>query len=264
MSPYRPHREIFHYENAPKFLQLLKWDKVRLIELNNVLEEISLVLTFGKGRLEANLLKISENRNAYFTLYYLLKDDTKGKVYDKLKKFYTNNKTKLFLNMTITERLADLATNIVTIGYTSSGSEETWLIRRALEFVRKEVKQGFSREDVIQRTCGNIYKTIRLGNHVNTEAIKEFATAIYDELFEKEWKGKLPNINREKDWIYQFAFLYREKSLERIDIAIANKIKGELVNSNKDLTEENILFYLKKDKKERYADKYIKLILKNQ
>lgn len=49
--------------------------------------------------------------------------------------------------------------------------------------------------------------------YVNTDAIKEFATAVYDELFKKEWKGKLPNLNREKDWIYQFAFLYREKSL---------------------------------------------------
>jgi hypothetical protein len=183
-------------------------------------------------------------------------------VYDKLRKFINDN-PKLFTGMTITENLAELATKITLIGYSSSGSEETWLIRKALEFVRKEVKQGFSREDVIQRTCGNIYKTMRL-DYANTDAIKNFATAVYDDLFVKEWNEKLPNLNREKDWIYQFAFLYREKSLEKIDNSTANKIKDELSKSNVQLTKENILAYLKKNKKEKYADKYINLILNNQ
>jgi CRISPR-associated protein Csc3 len=262
MSPYIPHKEAFRYENAPRFLQLLGWNKVRLINLENVLEEISLVLTLGSGRLDSNLLKISESRNSYFRLYYLLKEDDKKKVYDKLRKFINNN-PKLFTGMTVTENLAELATKITMIGYSSSGSEETWLIRKALEFVRKEVKQGFSREDVIQRTCGNIYKTMRL-DYVNTDAIKEFATAVYDELFINEWKGKLPNLNREKDWIYQFAFLYREKSLEKIDNSTANKIKDELTKNKIELTRENILAYFKKDKKEKYADKYINIILNNQ
>ncbi len=262
MSPYLPHKEAFRYENAPRFLQLLGWNKVRLIEVNNVLEEISLVLTLGSSRLDGNLLKISENRNAYFSLYYLLKEDDKKKVYDKLRKFINNN-PKLFTSMTVTEKLAELAIKITLIGYSSSGSEETWLIRKALEYVRKEIKQGFGREDVIQKTCGSIYKTMRL-DYVNTDAIKEFATAVYDELFEKEWKGRLPNLNREKDWIYQFAFLYREKSLEKIDNITANKIKDELTKSNIPLTKENILIYLKKEKKDKYADKYINQILNNQ
>lgn len=263
MSPYIPHKEAFRYENAPRFVQQLGWDKVRLIEVDTVLEEISLVLTLGINQLKSNILKIAEGRNAYFTIYYLIKDDEdKKKVYDKLRKFINNN-PKLFTGMTVTEKLAELATKITMIGYSSSGSEETWLIRKALEHVRKEVKQGFGREDVIQKICGNIYKTMRL-DYVNTDAIKEFATAVYDELFIKEWKGKLPNLNREKDWIYQFAFLYREKSLEKIDHLTANKIKNELAISNTPLTRENIMSYLKKDKKEKYADKYINLILNNQ
>ncbi|MBP1617421.1 MAG: hypothetical protein H6Q14_1248 [Bacteroidetes bacterium] len=262
MSPYLPHKEAFRFENAPRVFQLLGWDNVRLTNIDNILEEISLVLTLGSSRLDANLLKLSENRNSYFTLYYLLKDDDKKKVYDKLRKFINNN-YKLFTSMTVTENLAELATKITYIGYNSSGSEETWLIRKALEFIRKEVKQGFEREDVIQRTCGNIYKTMRL-EYVNAEAIKEFATAVYDELFKIEWKGKLPNLNREKDWIYQFAFLYREKSLEKLDNLTANKIKEELIKNNTELTRENILAHLKKDTKEKYADKYINLILNNK
>jgi len=263
MSQYQPHKEIFHFENAPKFLQQLGWDKVRLVKLNVILEEMSLVLTLGKKRLNANLLKLSECRDAYFSIYYLLKEDERNKVYGKLINFINNN-PQLFSNMTITEKLADLATNIKLIGYSSSGSEETWLIRKALEFVRKEVKQSYSREDAIQRTCGNIYKSLRLDEYVNPEAIEEFAIAVYDELFVKEWEGKLPNINREKDWIYQFAFLYRKKSLEKWDKWTANNIKEELLKANIKINEASITDYLKNNKKEKNTKKYIDLILNNK
>lgn len=259
MSLYQPHKEVFRYENAPKFIRQLGWDQMRLIDIDKVLDEISLILTFGSGRLERNLLQISENRNKYFSIYYLLKEDDKKKVYDKLKKFINNN-PNLFTSMTVTENLAELATKITTIGYNSSGSEETRLIRTALDFVRKEVKQGFDREDVIQRTCGNIYKSLRL-DYVNMEAIKNFVTAVYDELYKKEWKGTLPNLNREKDWIYQFAFVYKEKCIKILDENSSNKIIEKLKNEGKDITEENIRYALKKDKKEKYADKYIQLIL---
>lgn len=264
MSPYIPHKEAFRYENSPRFIQQLGWDKVRLIEVDTVLEEISLILTLGISQLKSNILKIAEGRNAYFTIYYLIKDDEdKNKVYDKLRKFIINY-PKLFTGMTVTEKLAELATKITMIGYSSSGSDETWLIRKALEFVRKEVKQGFGREDVIQKTCGSIYKSIRLDDYVNTDAIKEFATAVYDELFVKEWKEKLPNLNREKDWIYQFAFLYKEKCLEKWDLITAKNIKDKLQKEGKELSEQNIRAALKGDKKEKHTDKYINLILKNQ
>lgn len=259
MSPYQPHKEVFRYENSPRFLRQLSWDKIRLINIDKALEEISLVLTLGSNRLEGNLLQISENRNKYFSVYYLLKEDDKKKVFDKLKKFINNN-PNLFTSMTVTENLAELATKITTIGYNSSGSEETWLIRTALDFVRKEVKQGYDRDNVIQRTSGNIYKSLRL-DYVNMEAIKDFATAIYDELYKKEWKGTLPNLNREKDWIYQFAFVYKEKCTKKIDENTANKIIEKLNAEKKEITEDNIRLVLKDDSKKNYVDKYIHLIL---
>jgi CRISPR-associated protein Csc3 len=264
MSPYIPHKEAFRYENAPRYIQQLGWDKVRLINVDSVLDEISLILTLGISQLKSNILKIAEGRNAYFTIYYLIKDDEdKKKVYDKLRKFINNN-PKLFTNMTVTENLAELATNITMIGYNSSGSEETWLIRKALEYVRKEVKQGFGREDVIQKACGNIYKSIRLDEYVNVDAIKEFVTAVYDDLFVKEWKKKLPNLNREKDWIYQFAFLYKEKCAKKFDLISVKKIKDKLKDEGKELTEQNIRATLKGDKKENHSEKYINLILNKQ
>ena len=261
MTPYISHKEAFLYENAPKFIQQLGWNKIRLTEVDFVLEEIGLILTLGISQLKSNILKIAVGRNAYFTIYYLIKDDEdKKKVYDKLKKFINNN-PKLFIGMTVTEKLAELATNIKIIGYKSSGSEETWLIRKALEYVRKEVKQGYGREDVIQKTCGSIYKSLRLEEHVNTDGIKDFAEAVFDELFVKEWKEKLPNLNREKDWIYQFAFLYKEKSLEKWDLIIARNIKDKLQKDGIELTELNIRAELKGNTKEKYTNKYINLII---
>ncbi|MFA5639478.1 MAG: hypothetical protein WC946_03195 [Bacteroidales bacterium] len=264
MSPYQPHKEVFRYDNAPRFIQLLKWNKIRLVNLDNVLEEINLFLSFGISpktkKLRLNLLRVAEHKNYLFTAYYLSNDEDKKNVYSKLKKFINNNKNNI-KGMTVTENLAELATKITTIGYNSSGSEETWLIRTALDFVRKEIKQGFDRDNVIQRISGNIYKSIRL-DYVNMETIKDFATAVYDELYVKEWGRKLPNLNREKDWIYQFAFVYKEKCIQKIDEITANKIVEELKADDKGITEQNIRLALKGDKKEKYIDKYIHLILK--
>ena len=268
MSPYQPHKEVFRYENAPRFIQLLSWDAIRLVNLDNVLDEINLVLSFGvskkanKQKLKLNLLRYAENRNYLFTAYYLYEGEYKNTVYYNLKKFINNN-PNLFTSMTVTENLAELAIKITTIGYNSSGSEETWLIRTALDFLRKEVKQGFDRENVIQRTSGNIYQSLRL-DYVNMEAIKDFATAVYDELYKKEWVGTLPNKNREKDWIYQFAFVYKEKCIQKIDESIANKIVEKLNAEGKKITEENIKLALKGDPKEKYSDKFIRIILNKQ
>lgn len=266
MSPYQPHKEVFRYENAPRFIQLLNWDAIRLVDLDNVLDEINLVLSFGVNKktkkLQLNLLRYAENRNYLFTAYYLNEGEYKNTVYYNLKKFINNN-PNLFTSMTVIENLAELATKITTIGYTSSGSEETWLIRAALGFLRKEVKQGFDRENVIQKINGNIYRSLRL-DYVNMEAIKDFAIAVYDELYKKEWEGTLPNINREKDWIYQFAFVYKEKCIQKIDESIANKIVEKLNAEGKKITEENIKLALKGDPKEKYSDKFIRIILNKQ
>ena len=219
MTPYTPHKAVFHFENAPQFLKLLGWDSVRLIHVNEVLDEIRLVLTFGKGGIESNLLKIARSRRAYFTLYYLLGADDQKKVYNSFINFYTKYKQK-FGSMTVTEKLAELAVKI-DIGY-KTAAEETWLIRTAMDFLRKYHKQGSSREDIIQKTNGEIYRKLRM-DKPDTEAIEAFSTAVYDQLFMQDWQGKIPAVNVEKDWIYQFAFLFREQSLIKIRTLKAKK-----------------------------------------
>ena len=255
MTPYQPHKAVFHFENAPRFLKLLGWDNVRLIELEEVLDEIRLVLTFGKNRIESNLLKIAKSRLAYFSIYYGLNDDDKRKVYSTLVNFYKKYQHK-FSGMTITQQLVELAVKIDT-GFKSS-AEETWLIRTAFDYLRKYHKQGYEREDIIQKTCGEIFRKKRMENP-SMEAIKDFATAIYDDLFLKDWKGKVLTVNQEKDWIYQFAFLYREKSLEIARVRKAKSLKKQLEEKGKEITEANIKALLPKEQK-RYTNQYFEII----
>ncbi|MGD1840076.1 MAG: hypothetical protein ACFB0B_04155 [Thermonemataceae bacterium] len=256
MTPYQPHKAVFHFENPPRFIKLLGWDSIRLIEVEEILDEIRLVLTFGKDRIESNLLKIALSRQAYFTLYYLLKEKDKSKVYHPLLNFYTKYKHK-FKGMTITEKLVELAVK-VDLGFKSS-AEETWLIRTALDFLRKYHKQDSSREDIIQKTCGEIYRKLRLKGYYDTEDIKAFATAVYDELFLKDWQGKIPTINVEKDWIYQFAFLFREQSLTTLRINKAKKIKEKLDEEGKEINEENVKPLLSKESRAHVAQ-YVEII----
>lgn len=257
MSPYTPHRAVFHFENAPKFLKLLGWDRVRLIHIQEVLDEMRLVLVFGKDRMESNLLKLARNRQAYFTLYYLLNKKDQEKVYHPLITFYKKYKQK-FKGMTVTEKLVELAIK-VDIGFRSS-AEETWLIRTAMDFLRKYHKQGNSREDIIQKTCGEIFRKLRMKRH-DMEAIKAFATAVYDDLFQNDWQGRIPTVNVEKDWIYQFAFLFRERSLLATRIPKAREMKTTLEKSGKEVNEENIKALLPKESK-RYALQYLETIQK--
>lgn len=255
MTPYQPHKAAFHFENAPQFLIKLGWNSVRLNEIDEVLDEIRLVLAFGKDRIESNLLKIGQSRLAYFTIYYSLKEDDKNKAYNPLVQFYKKYKHK-FPSMTVTEKLVELAVRI-DIGFKSS-AEETWLIRTALEYLRKYHKQDNSREDIIQKMCGEIFRKKRM-DKPNMNAIKDFSTAIYDELFMKDWRGNIPTINQEKDWIYQFAFLFREKSLEIIRTPKAREIKAQLETGNRPLTEDNVRELLPKESK-RNANQYLEII----
>ncbi|MBL3656672.1 hypothetical protein [Fulvivirga sediminis] len=261
MTPYTPHRAVFHFDNAPRFLKLLEWDSIRLIHVEEVLDEMYLVLRFGKDRIESNLLKIAQSRSAYFKLYYLLGDEDQNKIFDSLQKFYKKYPQK-FKGMTVTEQLVKLAIKI-DVGF-RSGAEETWMIRTAMEYLRKYHKQGSTREDIIQKICGEIYRKLRLQKHDNMEVIKDFATAVYDDLFIKDWKGSIPPVNVEKDWIYQFAFLFKEHSLSFMRENTARKVYQQLVDKDQEVNEENVKSLLSKNS-QKYVHEYMNLIsnLKN-
>lgn len=215
MSSYAPHKAVFHFENPPIYLKQLGWDIVRLVDLEDVLTEIRLILTLGSSRIEANLPKIALDRRAYFTIYYMMNEKDRRKVESTLTNFINQYKHK-FKDMTIVEQLVELALEIDKTGYKSSGSQETYLIRTATDFLRMYVKRGDSREDIIQKISGELYRKMRLDDsgQYKMKAIEAFATAVYDDLYVQNWKKILPIPNMQKHSIYQFGFLFKKRSVE--------------------------------------------------
>lgn len=263
MSPYRSHKETFVYENAPRFVKDLGWHKVRLTQIESILDEIDLLFALGKSKKSINsglVLNYAESPNSIFRSFYDFKMRKEQKevasVLNKLKNFITIYPHK-FKNMTTIEKLVDVALKIQSSA--KSGSEETWLIRTALDFIRKNRKEKRSKEDTIQQIGGNIHKTLRQ-ERINSDVIEEFARLVYEELYEKEWKQNLPTINRQKDWIYQFGFVYKMKVDELINDRVNEKIINKLQEQNLEFTLENITAQLT-DKQKYFAETITERIL---
>lgn len=253
---YQPHKAAFHYEGAPLFLKKLGWDRVRLGKQVEVLDEMSLIWDFGKKRLTNTLLKVSQGRTAYFRLYYTMtfKEKDKKRVENSINEFIQKYKYKF--DMTITEYLVEHAIQVDLAD--ESSASETWLIRTATDYLRRYVKQDKSREDIIQKICGEINRKLRMENP-NPEAIESFATAVYDKLFLEDWDGKIPTINNEKDWIYQFAFLFSQKSKLEKRNRKAKSLKRQLEEAKEEINEENIRKLLSQNAK-KYANQYLQII----
>ncbi|MEM7369559.1 MAG: hypothetical protein AAF587_13230 [Bacteroidota bacterium] len=270
MTPYTPHKAIFHFENAPKFLKALGWNTVRVGDIDSVLDEMNLALTFGPKRIEGNLLKIAGSRMVYFKLYYHLKDKEKKKVSNGLYSFYSKYKNKHFTNMTAIEELADLAVELMDatrgekpITRNSSGANQTWLIRSSTDILRRYVKQGKDPDFIIQIICGEINRKLTV---TNSDAIEAFASAIYHKLFIGIWNGQLPPKNIEKEFIYSFAYLFaikseehHQKSKEKIRLNYAKKLKQDLEAEGMEINEANIKSILS-SKAQKYASQYLEII----
>lgn len=218
MSPYVPHKAAFYFENAPAFLQAMGWHSVRLNEVEQVLSEMNLVISYGPKRVDANLLQLAASRRAYFRLYYMLTQDERKKVQRALTEFVINHHSKYFPEMTIIQQLVELALPIEKAAHDSSGAQETWLIRTAIDYLRTYAKQERPREDIISKISGEIYRKMRreyVADKLNS--IENFATAVYDLLYVEAWKKQLPTTNVQKDWIYEFAFVFKKRSREWFD-----------------------------------------------
>jgi hypothetical protein len=142
-------------------------------------------------------------------------------------------------------------------GFGSMG-EETWMIREALDVLKLGAKDKLDRNTIVEQIAGMLYKKLKgdSGN-VDQSNLYNFATLIHDDLFKNEWKGKIPQPGRMKNWIYQFAFLYSMKSLKQIKINAIKKVIKEIEIKGETISEEVIMNALKKDKnKKKYINQY--------
>ena len=263
MSPYQSHKEAFVYENAPRFAKDLNWTKVRLYNIEMVLDEISLLFELGKSRKSINtglVLNYAESPDSIFRAFYEFamrkKDNEIRNAKNKLRDFINKYPHK-FKNMTTIEKLVDIALQIKSSA--KSGSEETWLIRTALDFIRKNRKEEIEKDDTIQQIGGNIHKTLRQ-EKVNSDVIVLFAKTVYEELYENQWGKNLPTINRQKDWIYQFGFVFKMRVDELISERSDDKILNQLKEKKLEINQETILTMLS-EKQKYFSDIIIERIL---
>ena len=235
MGEYRPHKEIFVYDQAPSFIRQLGWDRVHLVNLKSEFDEIVLCMElFKQGKINSGLLlKYAQNRNTIFQAYYQYANgnDSKARAMkSRIIQFISENSRK-FNYMTTIEKLAEIATRIRREN--KNFNQESELFRLALDVMQKELRFKPSKEDMVQRIAGELYKKERLNfmGADKTQACDDFAQAMYEDLYENEWDSQFPSKDRERTFLYQFAFVYSKKVTEFYANSDNKKAKKEALGA---------------------------------
>jgi len=217
LNPDRIKKETFVLDYAPKPIKKLKWDKIRIDELQRVRNEFEILMNLAKavgGRRWQNefvrlLNDYATSPLAFF--YYLYRMDNPfgfiNKNQDKIKLVYERIGGEI---MGIIEKLADKASEIDWSGYTAS--KQTWIIRTAIDALKTGVQRNLDKEDIIALMAGIINKKVKVPKK---DAIDDFCRTVYEDLYEKTWKGKIPSKTELRYWTYAFAFEYAKKSDEK-------------------------------------------------
>ncbi|MCD6528029.1 hypothetical protein J7K44_00020 [bacterium] len=227
MTPFTYKKEMFCIETVLPFIRKLRWNKLRIDEVKNAIKEIELIGTIWGNQEVSCLLDYSKEKISIFSYFSRL--DRNDKYFNSRKKrlyeFVKENKEVFKLDTM--EKIVEKAIDIRTLRYNESGSQETWMIREALDILKLGIKEGKQEDTVISQIAGAIYKRMKGDPYCNITAIQNFSKSVYKDLFENEWKGKIPKPHRLKHWIYQFAFLYRVKSDEKWEEVQKNKKEKE-------------------------------------
>jgi len=217
MNPDRIKKETLVLDYAPKSIKTLGWDRIRIDKLKDVKDEFETLMNLAKslrGRKWQNELVRVLNDYAASSLsffYHLYRLDNPfgfvNKNQGKIQLIYRQIGGEI---MGILEKLADKASEIEWSGY--SISKQTWMIRTAIDALKSGVQRELNKEDTIALMAGVINKKVK---YQKREAIEEFCRTVYEELYEKTWKKKIPSKTELKYWIYAFAFEYVKKSDEK-------------------------------------------------
>ncbi len=217
MNPDRIKRETFVLDYAPKSIKKLKWDKIRIDELQSVRNEFEILMSLAKSvggkRWQNDFMRLL---NDYATsplafFYHLYRLDNPfvfiNKNQDKIQLVYERIGGE---NMGVIEKLADMASKIERSGYTTS--KQTWMIRTAIDALKTGVQRKLDKEDIIALMAGIINKKVKFPNK---HEIDNFCRVVYEELYEKTWHKKIPSKTELRYWIYAFAYEYAKKSEEK-------------------------------------------------
>ncbi|AEH06115.1 hypothetical protein [Methanothermococcus okinawensis] len=218
-NPDRIKKYTITFDYAPKSFKKLKWDGVRIDEIENVKKEFDLLWRLGytlKGSSKSANIVVSlindyaDNPLAFF--YYLFKLDHPTSFI---------NRGGIELNpvlkriggekMNILEKLANIASEIEWSR--KSASSKTSMIRESLEVLKTGVKKGYSKENIKSLMAGMLYRKYPYSS--KKELIEKFCDILYDELFEGIWNGKIPSKKEQRYWTYGFGLYYTTKSDEK-------------------------------------------------
>jgi len=218
-NPDKIKKETILFDYSPKSFKKLKWERVRIDEIENIKKEFDILWKLGYtikgGSKSANIVvslfnDYADNPMAFF--YYLSKLDNPSSFV---------NKDEVELNpivkrisgekMNILEKLADVASDIEWSS--KSASSKTSMIRESLEVLKTGVKKRYDEENIKALMAGMLYR--KYPYQSKKEPIEEFCNILYDELFKGVWKGKIPSKKEQRYWTYGFGLYYSIKSDEK-------------------------------------------------
>lgn len=255
LTPYHSHKEMFVFENCMPFVKRLGWDRIRIDQIESRLQEMNLLLSLNAKRLVSNVLNYAEDKQSIFTAFALLDDDNKANARNAMLKFINLNKEVLI--MSVMNELAQIAIEMVR-PKSGSTSQESWIIRDALKVLKDCHKEGMDKETTIEQIAGDLRKTLKNRDNRDLSKCELFAKALYENLFEQEWKERFPQPGRLRNWVNQFAFLYSDKGWVEIRKSKVRGIMKKLKEEGRDFSEDIVIQLLVAENKnlEKYAGDY--------
>ncbi|MCZ7381081.1 MAG: hypothetical protein O8C64_05875 [Candidatus Methanoperedens sp.] len=224
ITPHTYHNEMFIIEECMPFIKQCGWDKVRIDEIPDILEEHRILRSLAGNQIVSLLLDYASDKKSIFSYFYKLDDSNKNKIKAMMYEFLLKHKEVFEMN--IMEQIVDCALKIQW-GFGST-SQETWMFRDSIEILKSNIKEGNDKNITIQQIAGMLYKTLKSElSNTEQEKLTAFAESIWN-LYDIQWKKQIPYQNRLNNWIYQFGFLYSQKSLEEMRKATVSKIIKEL------------------------------------
>lgn len=220
ITPHTFHNEMFVIEECMPFIKQCGWDKLRIDEIPDIIEEHHLLRSLAGNQMVSLLLDYASDNKSIFSYFYKLDDSNKNKI--KVRMYEYLLKHKEVFEMNIMEQIVDCALNIKW-GFGST-SQETWMFRDSIEILKSNIKEGNDKNITVQQIAGMLYKTLKSElSNTEQEKLTAFAESIWN-LYEIQWRKHIPYQNRLNNWIYQFGFLYSQKSLEEMRKATVSKI----------------------------------------
>jgi hypothetical protein len=119
-------------------------------------------------------------------------------------------------------------------------------------------KEKLDRETTVGQIVGELRQMAKTYEFFNEARALPFAEALYDNLFEKEWKSRFPQPSRLRNWINEFGFWYSTLHFETIRKNVVKKALTALEKAGQEISEDSVIQWLKASdsNKKKAIDRY--------